>query len=375
MSRFIQLHILTSYPASNLNRDDLGRPKTVSMGNSTRLRISSQSLKRAWRTSEVFYSALSDKIGVRTKEIGKYAYRALIGGVTLEEAMNDFEATGSLEKIKEKKAIEIGRAIGNVFAKNKSAFKPKKDDSEETKLRALMESLETEQMAHLNPVELENVAALVKACRESDNVPEKDQLNLLRKQGAAVDVALFGRMLASSNRFNVEAAAQVAHAMTVHTATVEDDFFTAVDDLNKDDAGAGHMGVSEFGSGLFYLYMCIDRELLVENLDGDQKLVNKTIAALLESACTVSPTGKQNSYASRAYASYCLAEKGNAQPRTLANAFLTPLKSDGDLLAEAVTKIENQRDIFDGIYGSTLEHKAFGPTKGNLADVQKFVAE
>ena len=54
MTQFIQLHLLTSYPPSNLNRDDLGRPKSAQIGGVGRLRVSSQSLKRAWRTSEVF---------------------------------------------------------------------------------------------------------------------------------------------------------------------------------------------------------------------------------------------------------------------------------------------------------------------------------
>jgi CRISPR system Cascade subunit CasC len=46
MDKFIQLHILTSFPPANLNRDDLGRPKTAKMGGVDRIRVSSQSLKR-----------------------------------------------------------------------------------------------------------------------------------------------------------------------------------------------------------------------------------------------------------------------------------------------------------------------------------------
>ncbi len=364
MSRFIQLHILTSYPAANLNRDDLGRPKTVTMGNAERLRVSSQSLKRAWRTSEVFAAALGGTLGTRTKEIGKYVYRALVGGVTLAEAMQDFEATGSLPTLKEKAAMEIGRAIGGVFAKNKSEDKKKP-----------LDSLETEQMAHLTPVEIRNVAELVEACRASGKAPDADQLDLLRKDGTATDVALFGRMLAASNRYNVEAAAQVAHAMTVHSASVEDDFFTAVDDLNRDDAGAGHMGVTEFGAGLFYLYLCIDSDLLKENLDNDAALTSKALAALVEAACTVSPTGKQNSFASRALASYCLAEKSPTQPRTLANAFLRPINNSDDLLSEAIARLEGQRDEFARIYGSAPESVSFGPGRGTMADVRAFISE
>ncbi len=99
MSRFIQVHILTFYPASNPNRDDLGRPKTVRIGGKERQRISSQSLKRSWRTSDVFKQALGDgalplsehfkkalegaqitlhpMLGVRTRDIGLVVKRAI----------------------------------------------------------------------------------------------------------------------------------------------------------------------------------------------------------------------------------------------------------------------------------------------------------
>ena len=77
MIRFVQLHLLTSYPPANLNRDDLGRPKTAVMGGETRLRVSSQSLKRAWRTSDLFKAALADHVGVRTKEMGNEILKAL----------------------------------------------------------------------------------------------------------------------------------------------------------------------------------------------------------------------------------------------------------------------------------------------------------
>ena len=77
MSTFVQLHLLTSYPPACLNRDDLNRPKTAVMGGVQRLRVSSQSLKRAWRTSDVFKEALSGHIGTRTKEMGLRVYERL----------------------------------------------------------------------------------------------------------------------------------------------------------------------------------------------------------------------------------------------------------------------------------------------------------
>ena len=88
MSEFIQLHLLTNYAPSNLNRDDLGRPKTAKMGGVDRLRISSQSLKRAWRTSEIFEEARVGKMGIRTKKFGIEIYRYLMeAGVSEKNAV------------------------------------------------------------------------------------------------------------------------------------------------------------------------------------------------------------------------------------------------------------------------------------------------
>lgn len=371
MSRFIQLHILTTYPASNLNRDDLGRPKTVTMGDHQRLRVSSQSLKRTWRTSENIAGAFDGQFGVRTKEIGKYVYYALTNGVRLEKAMDDGKSEGDLKILKHELAAKTARTITGAFAKNKSEYKAKKDDFNE---KDFLDSLETEQMAHVNPVELAVVSELVEQCRENGKEPAKEALNLLKADGNAVDVAMFGRMLASRPDYNVEAAVQVAHAMTVHKAMVEDDFFTAVDDLNRDDAGAGHMGVSEFGAGVFYLYVCIDRHLLMENLGDNKELYTRALQGLVRSALTVSPSGKQNSFASRAVASYCLAEKGNAHARTLAEAFLRPVQGE-DILADAIDALEKKRDSFNRILGEEPKAFKYGHDKGTLEEICNFVTE
>jgi CRISPR system Cascade subunit CasC len=144
----------------------------------------------------------------------------------------------------------------------------------------------------------------------------------------------------------------VAHAFTVHKTAVEDDYFSAVDDLNtqEEHAGSAHIGEAEFGAGLFYLYICIDRALLTENLGGNKDLAEKAIQALVETAATVSPTGKQNSFASRAYASYILAEKTDKQPRSLAVAFLKPVKGE-DMLKVAVDTLRETRERFGEAYG------------------------
>ncbi|MBL3527541.1 MAG: type I-E CRISPR-associated protein Cas7/Cse4/CasC [gamma proteobacterium endosymbiont of Lamellibrachia anaximandri] len=338
MSKFIQLHLLTSYPPANLNRDDLGRPKTAMMGGANRLRVSSQSLKRAWRTSDIFRSALTDHLGVRTKEMGRDIYQQL------------------LEKgVKDKAAFSYAQAIAGVFGKLKTLSKKEKVDADENKRQT---ELEIEQLAHFSPEEQQAITKLIDELANGDDAPSNEQLALLRKQHTAADIALFGRMLASSPAYNTEAAAQVAHAISVHKVTVEDDFFTAVDDLNngEEDMGAAHMGETEFAAGLFYLYLCIDRELLIENLSGDTALADKTLAALIESAATIAPSGKQNSFASRARASYILCEKGDQQPRSLSVAFLKPIGGN-DLLAQSIQNINETVKKMDQVYGACADRR------------------
>ncbi|KIE42612.1 type I-E CRISPR-associated protein Cas7/Cse4/CasC [Geobacter anodireducens] len=356
MSRFVQIHMLTSYPPANLNRDDQGRPKTAKMGGFDRLRVSSQSLKRAWRTSDLFQQALGDHVGTRTKLLGVMVYEKLVAG-----------------GIKEKQAKGWAQKIAGVFG----ALKKAKD-------KEPLADLEIEQLVHVSPAELKAIDELVELLGSQNRAPEDAELNLLRKQGQSADIALFGRMLASTPAYNVEAACQVAHAISVHPVVIEDDYFTAVDDLNdgSEDTGAAHIGETGFAAGLFYSYICINRELLVDNLGGENDLAQKSIKALTEAAVKVPPEGKQNSFASRAYASYVLAEKGDQQPRSLSVAFLKPITSQGiegaDFGTAAVEALRVQRDNMDAVFGPCFddccEINAFDG-KGTLAELLKFVAE
>ncbi len=328
MSDFLQLHLLTCYAPSNLNRDDLGRPKTAKMGGVDRLRISSQSLKRAWRTSDLFKEAMEGHVGTRTKRLGVKVFDKLVES-----------------GIKEKDAEKWSRLIADVFGALKKIEKNK-----------IKVGLEIEQLVHVSPEEERNVMALADLLSKEKREPIADELKLLRKDAMAVDIALFGRMLASSPSYNVEAAAQVSHALTVNRVVVEDDYFTAVDDLNKheEDAGSAHIGETGFGSGVFYTYICVNRTLLVENLNDDEELANRSIQALAEAASHIAPSGKQNSYASRARALYVMAEKGTQQPRQLSAAFLKPV-DDEDMAAAAFKRLECLCNNMDKVYGKCAD--------------------
>lgn len=343
MSNFIQLHLLTSYAPSNLNRDDLGRPKTAKMGGFERLRVSSQSLKRNWRVSDVFQQALSGHIGTRTKRLGNEVYTYL-----LEKGCT------------EKEANEWARSIAGVFGKIKK------------------EGFEIEQLAHISPAEKNAALDLAAELAEEKRAPKANELTLLKSDNTAADIAMFGRMLASASAFNVDAACQVAHAISVHSIVIEDDYFTAVDDLNdgSEDAGSSHIGETGFAAALFYSYICINKTLLVENLNNDEELANKAIQALTEAATSVAPSGKQNSYASRARASFVLAEKGEQQPRSLAVAYLKPVQDEDQAMA-AVNALQKQVENMDKVYGACAAsryHINAIEGEGTLQELLDFVA-
>ena len=343
MTQFIQLHFLTSYPPANLNRDDLGNPKTARLGGVERLRVSSQSLKRAWRTSETFQKEFSGSIGTRTRRLGIEVFEAL-------------KAKGVAEKKAKDWAEDIAKEYGVL-----------KTDV----------PLEIQQPVHVAPEERKTLDDLVSKLAEEKRGPSKEELESLLHDHTAVDIAMFGRMLASKTEFNGEAAVQVAHAIGVHASAVEDDYFAAVDDLNRNGPEAAYIGEAGFAAAVFYQYVCIDRDLLKKNLGNDEALTEKAIKALVKTALTVGPTGKQNSFASRAYAHYALVEKGTQQPRSLSLAFVRPVNGE-DYAQEAVTALSTVRKNMDTVYGACSDaHEEFNVLtgQGSLEALLQFAAK
>ncbi|SDH67987.1 type I-E CRISPR-associated protein Cas7/Cse4/CasC [Roseospirillum parvum] len=359
MSTFIQIHALASYPAANLNRDDSGRPKTVVMGGAPRLRVSSQSLKRAWRTSDAFQQALAGHLAQRTKRLGEELHDHLVAGGMAPEA-----------------ALSTARAIADVFGKLED------DGGDGEAAKANKDPRHLKQLAFISPQERAAAFALADRALAGESIePSAD--SVLRRTDTAADLALFGRMLADDPRYNREAAAQVAHAMTTHRVIVEDDYYTAVDDLKDpheaDDSGAGHVGVQEYGAGVFYLYACINRDLLVENLEGQEGLADDSIAALVRAAATVVPKGKVNSYAHHTLAQFVLVERGPDMPRGLSMAFLKPVGGT-DQMGQSVAALIETRAALAGAYGNDPAARALDLTgqwpgeTGTLADLAAFAA-
>lgn len=333
--RFLQIHLLTSYPPANLNRDDLGRPKTAIMGGTTRLRISSQSLKRAWRKSELFTNAFEGLIGTRTRKMIEKTINHLksknIDNIVIEQLEETL-----FEKVAKKDTIIHFSDVENSILCEKSEYIANKTEEYIKSLTSSGKKREKE----------------IKEFIDS----QKNDLSIFVNTHKNIDISLFGRMLTSSPAHNMEAACQVAHAISVHKVALEDDYFTAVDDLNApgEDSGSAHIGITEFAAGLFYLYVCIDRKLLLKNLQEDEQLMAKTLSTFIEAITTISPTGKQNSFASRARASYVLVEKGEQQPRSLSAAFLKSIHTS-DMLSDSIQALTQLRVNMNDIYGDCAD--------------------
>lgn len=392
MSKFIQIHTLTSYPGALLNRDDVGFAKRLPLGGATRTRISSQCLKRHWRTHEGPHALHS--LVFQGKEVGASVRSRLAFERFVCKPLVD---KGVSQDIADAVTTMLMDAVLGKSEKAKSADgkpkKAKKDDTEKTKER---EPLQTNQVVVLGRPELDFLVKLAdKIVEEGGNekafekVFDKEQKKNLKELslGAGLGAALFGRMVTSDILARGDAAIHVAHAFTVHNAEVESDYFSAIDDLVSADGelGSGHINSTELTSGLYYGYVVVDVGLLTENLSGDAVLASAVVERLVHLIATVSPGAKLGSTAPYANASFVMVEKGDAQPRTLANAFLKPVSERPDLLENSFKAINDFVEDDESMYGKLFERslaargpkaalKALGEGLQPLAEVAKFAS-
>jgi CRISPR system Cascade subunit CasC len=333
--RFIQFHTLVSYSAALLNRDDSGFAKRLPFGGSIRTRVSSQCLKRHWRTAqdEWALSSIGPEMAVRSRKIPE------------ERILVALEAANVGTPDTRKAAVE---AIA-VALYSKSAVK------DASSRQALL--IGEPEIAYL--IEKAKAAATGSDAKAATTAIEslfkkEEKANLssmLAAKGvlhAGLEAALFGRMVTSDPDANTDAAIHVAHAFTVHAEEAETDYFTVVDDLET-GSGAGGIFDTEITTGLFYLYVVIDVPGLIANLGGDAALAGKVVEHLTHLMATVSPGAKKGSTAPYAYADLVFAETGDSQPRSLANAFRDPIKAT---VREATRRLAEHVVRLDGMYGA-----------------------
>lgn len=305
---YVDVHVLQTVPPSCVNRDDTGSPKTAVYGGVTRARVSSQAWKHAMRLK--FREMLSaGDIGQRTKLVVD-----LIAGKILELQPDLSEKKAQQLAQKVLKAAGVESALTKKTAKVKNASE---DNDDEGKYK-------TQALFFISPGQVQALAeiALQSESGEFDRAVCRDALNCM----PAVDLALFGRMVAEANgRLNFDAAAQVAHAISTHAVENEYDYFTAVDDCApEDNAGAEHLGTVEFNSSTLYRYATVNVEDLRKMLG--QK-TPEAVRAFVDAFIRSMPTGKQNTFANwtRPDAVYVTVRKD--QPINLAGAFEKPVRA------------------------------------------------
>jgi len=193
--------------------------------------------------------------------------------------------------------------------------------------------------------------------------------------GKALDVALFGRMLADMPEKNQNAACQVAHALSTHAVEREFDFYTAVDDLKPEDtAGADMMGTVEFNSACFYRYAVVDWEKLGQNLQDDTELADKGLRAFLEGFVVAEPTGKQNTFAAHNPPEFVLVTvRRNTAPRNLANAFETAIRARDSLTRSSANALLDKAKVLQAAYGGEAAAFVLDLSGAEIGDVARAV--
>lgn len=332
---FLDIHVLQSVPPANINRDDSGSPKTAYYGGVKRARVSSQSWKRAARKALAADPAMATESATRTR---------LLPGV-LAARLTELDA-----RLSENAAVIGELAVKGMF-----------------KAKLTEKKARTEYLLFLGYNQIERVVDrlagrtddLASAGEDRERITEIiGELNLreLGITGHAGAVALFGRMIADDPDTNVDAACQVAHALSTHAVRDEYDYFTAVDDEQPDgESGAGMISSTEFNSATLYRYATVDLRSLVENLDGESDRAADIAIAFARTFATSMPTGKRNTFANNTRPDLVVLSVRNDQPLSLVGAFENPVPAqpEGGLMAASARELARELTEQDAMYGTT----------------------
>lgn len=324
MSIFIDFHAIQPVPPANINRDEDGSPKSTVFGGTRRARVSSQAWKRAMRND--FADHLDEsELGIRTlRMVDQIAGRIV-------------ERDSSIgEEAAQERAVEVLTATGVKVEK----AKPRKDNDQTaySKTGALL--------FLSNP----QIDALADLAVSAEGKIDKKEAKAILNRGNSIDLALFGRMIADAPEHNVDAAAQVAHALGTHTVVPEFDYFTAVDDKQRDDnAGAGMIGTVEFNTATLYRYATVNISLLGKNL-GSTEATARGVEAFTRAFVGSMPTGKRNTFANKTLPSFVLATVRTDQPINFAEAFEEAVDASAGLTKQSITKLVETAESIYGAY-------------------------
>ncbi|MCX6344361.1 MAG: type I-E CRISPR-associated protein Cas7/Cse4/CasC [Armatimonadetes bacterium] len=336
----IEIHAIQNHSPANLNRDDLGAPKTCYFGGVLRSRISSQCIKRSIRMSDEFKELLG---GVRTRQIARLVANKITGK-------------------------DVQKRVEGIFSK--CGLEPKKSKQPTSEEDGLTSADKSKMLVYTTSKAIEDMARILQNGEGLSDDKLAEQFGQLISECIAVpDMALCGRMLETGVLKNttVEASLQVAHAISTHEARPEVDYFVAADDIPGDDAGAGYVDEAMFSSACFYKYFSIHWETLVDNLKGygenHEKLAAHTVGSFIRCLAMVNPTGKQNSFAAHNPPDGILVEiKDKGTPVNYANAFASPVvQGERDIISQSIAQLGQYIYDLDNGYGKPNERFWFSP--------------
>lgn len=348
----VELHLLQNFAPSNLNRDDTNSPKDCEFGGVRRARISSQAIKRAMR----------DEFKRTATNLMPEEHRATRTKRLAGELTKRFVAAGREQEQAEAVAQAAVQGLGLKFQNEGAAIADLKTqyllflgNSEVAELAAVCDEHWDALVKVAQPEAAATGRAAKKATKAALPSEVASALSRVLTGGRAADVSLFGRMLADLPDRNIDAASQVAHAISTNRVSMEFDFYTAVDDLKpEDNDGADMLGTVEFNSSCFYRYANVDLTQLTRNLGDDQELVAQTVEAYIRAAVRAIPTGKQNSMAAQNPPSFVMVVVRDHGLWSLANAFVTPVRPrDGeDLVVGSQKALDRYWSRLTGVYGA-----------------------
>ena len=385
MGDFVQIHSLVSYPGVLLNRDDVGLAKRLPFGDATRIRVSSQCLKKHWRDALTARHA-ELRPAVRSREIFSLEIEAplLAEGINPGVVRDATEMVAAIimKKAEKKDASpdegEGDGADGQASAKESSLATGQvlvMSRAEVEYIRGVVRRIATARQTVDTPAAAEKPAKKSAGKKSKDDAPKlsREEVAELRAVAASFDSALFGRFITSDILARIDSAVSVAHAFTVHAEQAETDYFTAVDELAA-DSGAAMIGDAELTSGLFYVYAVIDLDQLRQNLGAQHAESEQLSRWLIDAIATVSPGAKRGSTAPYALSEFMLLERGSSQPRSLANSYRRAIRtvSGSDVLETAVGALLSERKKLSQMYGAmaSVDRAYAASTLEQIADVE-----
>ncbi len=354
--KFIQIHSLHGYSAVLLNRDDSGLAKRLKYGGRLRTRISSQCLKRHWRMA-------NDESNLKniSEVTAASRSREIVTRRVIDPLRKDYE-----ENLIESIDKEFQRSVYGSKGESKSGRQPLLLGEPEIKYLAD----EAKKIAkRLAGKDQEIFGTTLKEWSKQYKNNMKQLRETCKLPGGLVS-ALFGRMVTSDPEANIDAAIHVAHAFTIHEEESESDYFSVVDDLQRieEESGADHLGETELTSGIFYGYVVVDRDILLDNLGRDEKMACEVVRRLVHLIAKVTPGAKLGSTAPYGYASWMLIEAGCHQPRSLAEAFREPRKPEID---DGENALDEHLKKLDESYGCNEIRRFMSLTNSPIQNAKK----